>query len=487
MTSSPARPASRTSPSLPSCEGTFPEGFVFGGATAAYQCEGATATHGKGPVMWDAFLAEQGRFSADPASDFYHRYPEDLALCERFGLRGIRVSIAWSRVLPEGTGAANPEGVAFYHDLFAECRRRNVEPFVTLHHFDTPAALYEAGDFLDRATVDAFVDYAAFCFDEFPEVRYWITFNEIFAVASNLHLEGNWPGGGVGRFGRCLQCEHNMMVAHARAVNLFRRRGFPGQIGIVHALDSKYPADPASPMDVEAARADDVLQNQFLLDATFRGRYGADTLEVAERLCALAGEALDIREGDLEELEAAAQALDFLGVNYYQSKFLRAWDGPNELRFNGTGAKGSGRFALAGIGERVVPEGVATTDWDWLIYPEGLHDLLLRIGRQWPNYGAVYVTECGLGLKEEAEGGIVLDEARIDFLRDHLAATLRALEEGVDVRGFFVWSLQDMFSWNNGYDKRYGLFYVDFETQERLPKASAYWFARLARTHRLGA
>ncbi|MEY8678454.1 family 1 glycosylhydrolase [Granulimonas faecalis] len=210
----------------------FPEGFIYGGATAAYQCEGETLTHGKGKVAWDDFLAEKGRFLGDPASDFYNRYGEDLELCERFGINGIRVSIAWSRIFPEGAGAVNPEGVEFYNNVFAECRRRGVEPFVTLHHFDTPAALYDDGDFLNRAAVDAFVEYARFCFAEYADdVTYWFTFNEIWAVATNQYIEGVWPRGHQARLDLAFQCEHNMMVAHARAVNLYKEMGYGGKIG----------------------------------------------------------------------------------------------------------------------------------------------------------------------------------------------------------------------------------------------------------------
>lgn len=466
---------------------SFPAGFVFGAATAAYQCEGATHDHGKGEVSWDPFLARKGRFSADPASDFYHRFDEDLALCERFGINGIRISIAWSRILPAGTGAPNPEGIAFYHDVFRSCRAHGVEPYVTLHHFDTPLALFEAGDFLNRDTIDAFEAYARLCFSEYgDEVRHWITFNEIWAVATNTYIEGNFPPGGiVGALDRALQLNHNMMVAHARAVLAFHEAGHAGKIGVVHTLEAKYPADPLDPADVAAARNEDVLQNQFLLDATFRGDYAPDTLACAERLAAVSGGTLDIREEDLACLREAALLNDFLGINYYQSRFLRGYDGPTCLHHNATGEKGTERYALAGVGERVDKEGIPRTDWDWLIYPEGLFDLLVRVRLQYPNYREILITENGMGAKDVPRGGLVDDSYRIDYVRAHLECLLRAVEAGVNVRGYFLWSLMDMFSWNNGYDKRYGFFYVDFETQRRIPKASAYWFAQLARTGRL--
>lgn len=467
-----------------SCSRAFPEGFVYGGATAAYQCEGETRGHGKGAVSWDSFLAQKGRFSADPASDFYHRYDHDLALCERFGINGIRISIAWSRIFPEGTGALNPEGVAFYHDVFRACRAHDVVPYVTLHHFDTPETLHVQGDFLNRATIDAFEGYARFCFEEYQdEVRDWFTFNEIWAVASNTYIEGTFPPGDTkGRLDLALQCNHNMMLAHARAVLAFHEGDFPGKIGVVHTLEGKYPFNELDLADIEAAHREDVLQNQFLLDATFRGDYAPDTLACATMLAELCEGELDIREEDIEYMRRAAQCNDYLGINYYQSRFVRAYNGPTILHHNATGDKGTECYALKGVGERVNKEGIPRTDWDWLIYPEGMYDLLVRIRLQYPNYREIMITENGMGAKDELVEGMVDDSYRIDYVRAHLDWLLRARETGVNVTGYFLWSLMDMFSWTNGYSKRYGFFYVDFETQERLPKASAYWFAQVART-----
>jgi beta-glucosidase/6-phospho-beta-glucosidase/beta-galactosidase len=200
----------------------FPPNFVFGAATAAYQCEGETRTHGKGKVAWDDYLDEKGLFSADPASDFYHRYPEDLRLCHEYGINGIRISIAWSRIFPHGDDEKpNAEGVDFYHRLFAACRAQGVEPYVTLHHFDTPDALYREGDFLNRHTLDAYERYARFCFTEYPEVTHWFTFNEIWAVVSNMYIEGTWPRGQRYHLDLAFQAMHNMMVAHAGQCSLF--------------------------------------------------------------------------------------------------------------------------------------------------------------------------------------------------------------------------------------------------------------------------
>ncbi len=465
---------------------TFPQDFIFGGATAAYQVEGETRSYGKGKVAWDDYLAEQGRFSPEPACDFYHRYDSDLALCEQFGMNGIRVSIAWSRIFPEGSGEPNPEGVAFYHNLFASCRAHGVEPFVTLHHFDSPLAIYANGDFLNRANIDAFEAYARFCFKEYADdVRHWFTFNEIAAATMNRYVEGTWPLGKKVSLHECLQAQHNMMVAHARAVCAFKDGGYAGEIGIVHALEYKYPYDPESPADIEAARNDDVLQNRLLLDATFRGDYAPGTRAIIDHLCASSQGTFEIAEHDLEIMRRAAMLNDCLGINYYQSRFLKAYEGESDLHHNGTGNKGTGRWRVAGVGERAVRPGVPTTDWDWIIYPKGLFDLMMDITLRYPNYKKFYITENGMGRKDRIENGVIDDTERIDYVKDHLRWVLRAIEIGVNVEGYFMWSLQDQFSWTNGYSKRYGFFYVDFESQQRIPKASAYWFKRVSETRRL--
>lgn len=357
---------------------------------------------------------------------------------------------------------------------------------MTLHHFDTPLPLFEAGEFLNRDTIDAFVEYARFCFEEYAsEVTYWTTFNEIWADATNHYIEGTFPGGEKAQLHKCFQCEHNMMLAHARAVLAFKEGGYPGKIGVIQSLEYKYPLDENDPADIAAAKNEDVLQNQFLLDATFRGDYAPDTLEIAQRLTAVSGGELDIREEDLDIMRAAAKVNDYLGVNNYQCRFLKAYDGENDLHHNGTGEKGTDRFRLAGVGERVNKPGIPTTDWDWIIYPKGLFDLLVRIKLQYPNYKQIFITENGMGYKDALVDGFVDDAPRIDYVRQHLRWLLKAMELGVNVGGYFMWSLQDQFSWTNGYNKRYGFFYVDYETQRRIPKASAYWFKTVAETRRI--
>jgi 6-phospho-beta-galactosidase len=459
----------------------LPEDFIFGGATAAYQVEGATKEGGKGAVAWDEFLEKQGRFSPDPASDFYHQYPKDIELCEKFGVNGLRISIAWSRIFPEGVGYINQEGIDYYHNVFKECRERNIKVFVTLHHFDTPKALFDKGDFLNRENVEAFVKYAEFCFEEFKEVEYWSTFNEIYPVATNQYLLGVFPPGIKYDFTKIIQCLHNMMYAHAKTVNIFKDKKYKGEIGVVHSLETKYPASD-SEEDRHAAFLDDALSIRFLLDATYLGYYSKETLSAIDEICKANNASYQFSEEDFEEMKKASNRNDYLGINHYHSHFVKAYNGENMIHHNGTGDKGTSVYKVKGIGERIYKEGIPRTDWDWLIYPEGMYDLLLRIQKDYPAYNKIYITENGMGYKDDFEDGIIMDSPRIDYLRLYLEALSKAIDAGVNVKGYFLWSLMDLFSWTNGYNKRYGLFYVDFETQKRYPKQSAYWYKMVSET-----
>ena len=454
----------------------FPEDFVFGGATAAYQCEGETRTHGKGKVAWDDFLEAQGRFSGDPASDFYHQYTVDLDLCRKFHIKAIRISIAWSRIFPSGTGAVNQEGVDYYHRVFQECHKNGVEPYVTLHHFDTPDVLHKKGDFLNRETVEAFVDYAKFCFEEYQdEVSYWFTFNEVWPVATNQYIEGTFPPGIKYDIPKAIYSMHYMMLAHAKAVLAFKEGGYKGKIGVIHSLETKYPYED-NDADRLAAKKEDILANQFVLDATFLGEYTKETLDMIQSLASINGGSFEVDPQDLKIMKKAAPFNDYLGMNHYQSHFIKAYDGDNDIYHNGTGEKGTNRFRLKGIGERMFKEGIETTDWDWLIYPKGMYDMIMRIKKQYPMYKAIYITENGMGYKDTFEDGFIDDTPRCDYINKHLKALKQAISDGANVKGYFVWSLMDVFSWSNGYNKRYGLFYVDFKTQKRYPKCSAYYY-----------
>lgn len=459
----------------------FPEGFIFGGATAAYQVEGATREDGRGPCVWDEYLNRpESRFTADPASDFYHKYPEDLKLAHDFGINGIRISLSWTRILPEGRGKVNTKGLDYYNALIDECIRQGVEPFVTLHHFDTPLPFFKDGHWLNRQIIDYFVDYAKVCFEAFGDkVKKWATFNEPWSIAQNGYIAGNFPPGEQFQIAKAIQIEHNLMVAHARSLNLYKSMNLPGEIGIVHTLEGKVPISD-KPEDKHARDLDDAIANRFMLDACFHGGYDDATMALINEILAKNNGELKTEPSDFDDFAKAAQAIDFLGMNYYSSHFLQSYEGESRIYNNSTGDKGTSVFGLRGIGARVSNPEVPTTDWDWPIYPKGMHDQLVRIAHDYPNYKKIFISENGMGYKDDFVDGKIDDTPRIKYVTEHLEAILQAIAEGVNVRGYYIWSLMDVLSWSNGYNKRYGLFYVDYRDQERYPKKSAYWYKLLS-------
>ncbi|KRL12720.1 6-phospho-beta-galactosidase [Schleiferilactobacillus perolens] len=465
---------------------SLPKGFIWGGATAAYQVEGATKVDGKGKTMWDDYLQAQGRFSPDPASDFYHRYPEDIALSKKYGLNAIRLSIAWTRIFPKGYGEPVQAGVDYYHRLFKECLDNGITPYVSLHHFDSPKTLFDDGDWLNRKNIDYFVDYAKFCFDEFKEVKNWFTINELISLAFSQYIQGNFPPNHHFDVTSAIQAQHNELLAHARVVNLFKDGGYDGRIGLIHVLQPVYPY-PVTPENQHAADLDDAFMNAFLLDGTFKGEYTPKTMKLINEILDANDAHLDIQLGDMDILKKASTRNDFFGLNYYQPSFFAAYDGDSTNTFNGTGTKGTTSFKFKGVGQAVKNPDIPTTDWDWNIDPEGLYDILKRVSIEYPNIKEIFITENGLGMKEDLPEGvtddtIIDDPKRIDFVDQHVAALLKARSEGVNVNGYFIWSLQDQFSWANGYNKRYGLFFVDFTNQKRYVKKSALWYKELADT-----
>lgn len=455
----------------------FPQDFIFGGATAAYQVEGATREDGRGPCVWDDYMNRPGsRFNGDMASDFYHKYREDLQMAHDFGVNGIRISISWTRILPEGKGKVNPKGIAYYNDLIDECIRQGVEPFVTLHHFDTPLSFFQNGHWLNRDLIDYFVDYAKICFEAFGDrVKKWATFNEPWSIAQNGYIAGNFPPNEQFQIPKAVQILHNLMVAHARALNLYKSMNLPGEIGIVHTLEGKVPIS-AKPEDIHARDLDDAISNRFMLDACFHGRYDEETMALLDEILTKNEGKLETQASDFEDLAKAAKQIDFLGMNYYSSHFLQAYEGESRIYNNSTGEKGTSVFGLKGIGARVTNPAVPTTDWDWPIYPQGMHDQLVRIMHDYPNYKKLYIAENGMGYKDDFVDGKIDDTPRIEYVTKHLQAVLQAISEGVKVKGYYIWSLMDVLSWSNGYNKRYGLFYIDYKDQKRYAKKSAYWY-----------
>jgi beta-glucosidase len=419
----------------------FPREFAWGAATAAYQIEGAVDADGRGPSIWDIFSHTPGRVrngeTGDIATDHYHRWREDVELMRSLGFRAYRFSIAWPRVQPDGRGRANERGIDFYRRLVDALLEAGIEPFPTLYHWDLPQPLQDAGGWPARDTAARFADYAAVVFDALGDrVRHWLTLNEPWCSAflgyhSGVHAPGIRDG--VQPFAAA----HHLLLAHGLAVRALGRRA---EVGIVLNLS---PVRTLADDDETraAARGADVMQNRLFLDAVLKGRYPDDVRQKLDP---------HIRADDETVIAAPT---DYLGVNYYQPITI------------GRGGKQT---------NVTPPERRTALGWD--VDASGLAELLLRIDHE---YGpvALYVTENGAAYPDEPDrNGYVDDRERVAFLEEHVHAAEAALAAGVDLRGYFVWSLLDNFEWAEGYGARFGIVYVDYATQRRCPKASAAWY-----------
>jgi 6-phospho-beta-glucosidase len=458
----------------------FPEGFVWGSATAALQIEGATREDGRGDSQWDVFCREHPeriweRATPDLACDHYHRWAEDVALIKEFGHTGYRLSIAWPRIVPDGSGAVNEKGVAFYRRLFAALLDAGIEPNVTLYHWDLPQPLAEAGGWEAAATLEAYLRYARVCFEAFgDQVKLWATFNEPSWSTLNGYVTALHPPLRHD-YRAAVRVAYNLMVAHARAVRLFHSLGGDGRIGIVQNMCPVYPATDSSE-DAEAARIADAVYNRWFADPVLLGEFPPEAVELYRRHGLLP----EMAPKDLALF--AEDTVDFVGVNYYYPHYASADARETVFGLNTSGTKEEDcQFSIKGLFKFVRNPRGRYTDWAWEIYPPGLYDLLERAHRYRPGL-PVYVTENGLGAQETLDSDrTVDDQGRIDFVREHLEVAHRAIAEGVDVRGYYMWSLLDNFSWLNGYKKRYGFFFVDRATMRRYPKKSAYWYRDAAR------
>ncbi|MGI5492137.1 GH1 family beta-glucosidase [Microtetraspora malaysiensis] len=422
--------------------------FLWGTATASYQIEGAVSEDGRGVSIWDTFSHEPGRVrdghTGDVACDHYHRWPEDVALMADAGLNAYRFSVAWPRIQPTGRGAVNQAGLDFYDRLVDGLCEKGITPALTLFHWDLPQALEDQGGWLNRDTSRYFADYAAIMAERLADrVPMWITLNEpfvhmTFGYALGVHAPGRTL------FLDALPAAHHQLLGHGLAVSALRANGAE-QVLITNNCTPVWPASDA-PEDLAAAEAYDALHNRLFNDPLFVASY--------PDFSAFGVEELDfIRDGDLETI---GQPLDGLGINYYNPTCIAA-PSTDALPFDDAGVTG-----------------YPTTAFGWPVVPDGLRELLVSLKAR---YGAalppVYITENGCSY----EG--IDDQERIDYLDGHIAAVRRAQAEGVDVRGYFVWSLLDNFEWAEGYHQRFGLVHVDFATQKRTPKASYHWLKRL--------
>ncbi|MGQ9592966.1 MAG: GH1 family beta-glucosidase [Anaerolineae bacterium] len=432
----------------------FPEHFTWGAATAAYQIEGAWDEDGKGPSIWDVFCRVPGAIqdgdTGDVACDHYHRWREDVALMRELGLRAYRFSVSWPRVLPEGRGKVNRPGLDFYDRLVDALLAAEIQPFVTLYHWDLPQALQEEGGWPVRDTARRFADFADVVSRRLGDrVRHWITLNEPWVVAYAGYGNGYYAPG-IRNPLAAVQATHHLLLAHGLAVPVLRENGDAAtQVGITLNLSPVHPASDR-PADEEAARRYDGFLNRWFLDPLFRRRYPEDMLEML-------GSALP--DGYEEDLETIAVPVDFLGVNYYTRTVVA--DDPDSVVVET---------------REVKPTGRPYTEMGWEVYPEGLYEILTRVHRDYAP-PCIYITENGAAFADQVDAeGRVHDAQRVGFLREHIAQAHRALEEGVPLAGYFVWTLLDNFEWAYGYSKRFGIVYVDFATQERIVKDSGIWY-----------
>jgi beta-glucosidase len=444
----------------------FPASFLWGAATASYQIEGAFDEDGRGQSIWDTFSHTPGNVlnndTGDIADNHYHRMEEDVRMMQRLGLQAYRFSIAWPRILPGGEGEINDSGLDFYDRLVDRLMEAGIRPWATLYHWDLPQALQDRGGWGNRAILEQFTRYTEAVVQRLGDrVKDWITLNEPHVFA---YLGHYWGGHAPGLRSLPLanQVAHNALVAHGRAVSVVRALSHDARVGITLNLNMSYPSSDL-PADRQATRFADGQLDRWFLDPLYGRGYPADML-------ALYGDAVpEIEAGDMD---AIATPTDFLGINYYSNRFVRAVSSDvNELGFSQLGA------------EELVQAGYEVTAMGWPVMSDGLRELLVRLHREYHPH-AIYITENGAAFDDSVEtdssgASRVHDPRRVEYLKEHFAAARRAISEGVPLRGYFAWSLMDNFEWALGYDKRFGIVYVDYQTQQRVLKDSALYYQQV--------
>ncbi|HEY9878584.1 MAG TPA: glycoside hydrolase family 1 protein [Leptolyngbyaceae cyanobacterium] len=468
---------------------SFPENFLWGASTAAYQVEGAAQQDGKGPSIWDVYAHLPGTTyqgtNGDVAADHYNRYQEDVRLMAELGLKSYRFSISWPRIFPQGMGEVNLLGVQFYSRLIDALLEHGIVPFVTLYHWDLPQALQDQGGWENRdLVVDAFLQYATTCFQAFGDrVRHWITFNEVINFIMLGYRDGLHPPG-LKEERRAVEVSHIVNIAHAKSVLAYRNlveqgQILAGQIGMAHVLLPGFPISDRKE-DIQAYEYYEGMDFHWFYDPVLKGKYPPLIWDYYQQK----GNAPSVLEGDMELLQQAKS--DFIGINYYQSTFLahNPPDGVGSAELNTSGKKGSqSESGIPGLFKRVRNPKIEYTNWDWAIYPEGLYEGMKRIRERYGDIPQV-ITENGLGAKDPiAENGDILDQERIEYIRQHLTECCRAINDGIPLFGYFAWSFIDLLSWLNGYQKQYGFVYVDRDRNlERRKKQSYFWYKRVIQT-----
>jgi beta-glucosidase len=437
----------------------FSRSFLWGAATSAYQIEGSPLADGAGPSIWHRFVRTPGLTkdgdTGDVACDHYGRMEDDVALMKRLGLTAYRFSIAWGRILPEGRGRVNEAGLGFYERLVDTLLANGIEPMATLFHWDLPTALDDRGGWLNPDVADWFADYASVMFRRLDDrVKLWATLNEPWVVTDGGYLHGALAPGHKNRFEAPI-ASHHLLRSHGKAVQAYRAIG-KHQVGLVVNIEPKYPASTTA-HDLAATRRAEAYMNRQYLDPVFHGRYPEEMAEIF-------GEAWP--EWPQHDFDLIRQPIDFLGINYYTRNLVRHEESSWPLK-----------------AVPVRQKQATYTETGWEVFAQGLTDTLSWIRKRYGDI-AQYVTENGAAFYDPpaASGGRVADPLRIDYYRSHLRAVHAAIQQGVDVRGYFAWSLLDNLEWSLGYSKRFGLVHVNFETLERTPKDSARFYADVIAT-----
>jgi len=434
---------------------SFPENFQWGTSASAYQIEGAHQADGKGISIWDTFTRWDGHVlnkdNGDIACDHYNRMPQDIALMKEMGIPLYSFTVSWTRILPEGRGQVNTKGLDFYDRLVDALLEAGIRPKTTLYHWDFPQLLQDLGGWPNRDSVEWFGDYARVVFDKLADrVKLWATHNEPW-VASFLGYATGFHAPGMCDYSKAYQTAHHMLMAHGRAVQIYREGGYKGEIGLILNLNGLLPASN-SEEDIAATQRVHDETHALYLDPVFKGSY-------PQRLFDYIGpHQPKVQEGDVELIH---QPIDFLGLNYYNTDYVSfdLFGGLNKAHITPYSAPGWGR-----------------TEMNWGINPDGLKQEVLYLKE---NYGnpKIFLNENGCAMPDDPdEKGFVADWDRINYIRAHIHALHEAMEAGANVHGYFVWSFFDNFEWERGYSKRFGLVRVNYETLERIPKQSAYWF-----------
>ncbi len=438
----------------------FPKDFLWGVSTSDYQIEGAASKYGKGETYWDRFSRTPGRInnndSAEIACDHYHKYVEDIQIMKELGIKSYRMSISWARVFPEGKGVPNNAGMDFYNKVIDELLKNNIIPIITLHHWGFPQKLQDIGGWTNRETAEYYREYVEYIFKQLGDrVHTWITHNEPIGTSYFGYYKGiHAPG--VRDFSASILATHNILLSHGLAVNTFRQTGLKGEIGITLNVHPTFPASD-NQKDIIASDRMDKYFNNWFQDAIFKGSFPAGLEDFFRSKGAM------IPELNSDDLNLIQQPVDFLGVNYYYPHFVSynsdAW--PFEAEISTSRPYNQ------------------NTDTGWEIFPEGLYISLKKLVKEYGDI-KIIITENGAAFNDLINRyGSIEDNRRIDFLHRHISQVHKSIQEGINIKGYYIWSLMDNFEWTYGYSQRFGLVYIDYKTLRRQIKDSGYWYRDL--------